>query len=335
MATLDELKKSVDYEEDKFEPLMTIEEINSILEKCKERFESKWKKAFESSLTIFDREWIKDFPNKIDVISFRNNSMFIRVEPPMLTSPNINNLIFFDYLLTYFEAMNSEYYDESKVIGFDYDVSTSGKLIDSNDEEYRIPLEKMKYDLSATGTAIMTDNANMNMDKQMRNILIDSVIGYRKSASIARASNAIWEYYHSQIDTRFNEAIEAIQNFYNQIFKNKGMRIITEKSSYFYMKIDSTIRGIPADKKTAEIINHINYVNMVCNHIIKEETQKVEDESYMEEIESGLLLSSINIGDDMIRHIFESDRIMDETKGFMYFLFKAISENTDKVVVRN
>lgn len=335
MATLDELKKSVDYEEDKFEPLMTIEEINSILEKYKERFESKWKKAFESSLTIFDREWIKEFPNKIDVISFSNNSMFIRVEPPMLTSPNINNLIFFDYLLTYFEAMDSEYYDESKVIGFDYDVSTSGKLIDSNDEEYRIPLEKMKYDLSATGTAIMTDNANMNMDKQMRNILIDSVIGYRKSASIARASNQIWEYYHSQIDAKFNKAIEAIQNFYNQIFENKGMRIITEKSSYFYMKIDSTIRDIPDDKKTAEIIDFINYVNMVCNHIIKEETQKVKEDTYMEEIESGLLLSSIDIGNDTIRHIFETERIMSNVKGFIYFLIKTVSENADKIVVRN
>lgn len=335
MATLDDLKKQFSYEEPEDESPMTMEEINSILNRYKERYESSWKSAFESSLTIFDREWIKEFPNKIDIISFSNYSIFIRVEPPMLTSPNINNLIFFDYLLTYFESMKSDY-DESKVLGFDCDISTSGKIIDSDDEEYRVPLEKMKYDdLHASGSGVMTDNANMNMDKQMRDILIESVIRYRKSASIARASNIIWEYYHSQIDARFNSAIEAIQNFYNQIFENKGMRIITEKSSYFYMKIDSTIKDIPADKKTAEIIDHINYVNMVCNHIIEEETRKVEEETYMEEIESGMLLSSICIGNDTIRHIFESYRIMNDTKGLVYFLIKMVSENTDKVVVRN
>lgn len=335
MATLDDLKKQFNYEEPEDESPMTMEEINSILNRYKERYESSWKSAFESGLTIFDREWIKEFPNKIDIISFSNYSMFIRVEPLMLTSPNINNLIFFDYLLTYFESTESDY-DESKVLGFDCDISTSGKIIDSDDEEYRIPLEKMKYDdLHASGSGIMTDNANMNADKQMRNILIDSIIGYRKSASIAKASNAIWEYYHSQIDSRFNNAIKVIQNFYNLIFENKGMRIITEKSSYFYIKIDSTIRDITADKKTAEITNHINYVNMVCNHIIKEETQRVEEETYMEELESGFLLSSIDIGDDTIRHIFESDRIADGVKGFMYFLLKTVSENADKVAVRN
>ena len=254
----------------------------------------------------------------------------------MLTSPNLNNLIFFDYLTTYFESLEPEYYDESKFLGFDYDVSTSGKLIDSNDEEYRIPLEKMKYnEASASGTPVMSDNANMDMDKQMRDILIDSIIRYRKSASIARASNRIWEYYNSQIDDRFNKAIIKLQDFYNQIFKNKGMRVLTEKSSYFYMKIDSTIRDIPDDKKTDEIIDHINYVNMTCSHIIEEETQKVEEETYMEEIESGFLLSSINIGDDIIRHMFESDRIVDGVKGFMYFLIKVVSENADKVAVRN
>lgn len=334
MATLDELKKSVDYEDDKFEPIMTIEEINSILDKYKEKFDTAWRKAFESSLTIFDREWIKDFPNKIEAISFKNWSIYIRVDN-MLTSPNLNNLIFFDYLLTYFESME-DVYDESKFLGFDYDVCTSGKIVDSDDEEYRIPLEKMKYnESSATGIPVMADNANMDMDKQMRDILIDSIIRYRKSASIARASNQIWEYYHSQIDSRFNKDIEAIQNFYNQIFKNKGMRVITEKSSYFYMKIDSTIKDIPDDEKTAEITNHINYVNMVCNHIIKKETEKVEEETYMEEIELGTLLSSIDIGNSTIRHIFDSDRIMDNAKGFMYFLLKTVSENADKVVVGN
>lgn len=336
MATLDELKKSVDYEEDKFEPLMTIEEINSILEKYKERFESKLKKAFESSLTIFDKEWIKDFPNKIEAISFKNWSVYIRVDH-MLTSPNLNDLIFFDYLLTYFESLESEcYYDDSKFLGFDYDVSTSGKLIDSNDEEYRIPLEKMKYnETSASGVPVMTDNSNMDMDKQMRDILIDSIIRYRKSASIARASNQIWEYYNSQIDDRFNKAIIKLQDFYNQIFKNKGMRVLTEKSSYFYMKIDSTIRDIPEDKKTAEIVDLINYINMTCNHIIKEETQKVEEETYMEEIERGSLMTSIDIGNGAIRHIFDSDRVMDNAKGFIYFLLNTVSKNSDKVIVRN
>ena len=337
MATLDELKKSVDYEEDKSEHLMTIDEINSILEKYKERFESKWKKAFESSLTIFDREWIKDFPNKIEAIGFKNWTVYIRVDP-MLTSSNLNNLIFFDYLLTYFESLESEcykYYDESKVLGFDCDVSTSGKLIDSNDEEYKIPLEKMKYnEASASCTPVMSDNADMDMDKQMRDILIDSIIKYRKSASIARASNQIWEYYNSQIDDRFNKAIIKLQDFYNQIFKNRGMRVLAEKSSYFYMKIDSTIRDISEDKKTAEIVDLINYINMVCNHIIKEETRKVEEETYMEEIECGSLMTSIDIGNDTIRHIFDSDRIMDNAKGFIYFLLNTVSENSDKVVVK-
>ena len=335
MATLDKFKKSIDFEEDRFEPLMTIEEINSILEKYKERFESKWKKAFESSLTIFDREWIKDFPIKIEAISFKNWSVYIRVDH-MLTSPNLNDLIFFDYLTTYFESLEPEYYDEFKFLGFDYDVSTSGKLIDFNDEEYRIPLEKMKYnEASVSDVPVMSDNANMDMDKQMRDILIDSIIGYRKSASIARASNRIWEYYNSQIDDRFNKAIIKLQDFYNQIFKNKGMRVLTEKSSYFYMKIDSTIQDIPDDKKTDEIIDHINYVNMTCSHNIEEETRKVEEETYMEEIECGSLMTSIDIGNDTIRHIFDSDRIMDNAKGFAYFLLNTVSENSDKVVVRN
>ena len=334
MATLDDLKKQCNYEGPEDEYPMNMEEINLILEKYRERYESTWKSAFESSLTIFDKECIDEFPKKIEAIKFGDSSIYIGIDP-MLISPNFNNLIFFDYLLTYYESMDP-YYDESKILGFDPDISTVGKIIDSDDEEYRIPLEKMKYnESSATGTTFMADNTNMNMDKQMRDILIESVIRYRKSASIARASNIIWEYYHSQIDTRFNTAIEEIQDFYNQIFKNKGMRIITEKSSYFYMKIDSTIRDIPDDKKTAEIIDHINYVNMVCNHIIEEETRKVEEETYMEEIESGMLLSSICIGNDTIRHIFESYRIMNDTKGLVYFLIKMVSENTDKVVVRN
>ena len=334
MATLNDLKKQFNYEDPEDEYPISMEEINSILGRYRERYESTWKSAFESSLTIFDKECIEKKKKKIEAIKFGDSSIYIGIDP-MLISPNFNNLIFFDYLLTYYESMDP-YYDESKILGFDPDISTVGKIIDSDDEEYRIPLEKMKYnESSATGTTFMADNTNMNMDKQMRDILIESVIRYRKSASIARASNIIWEYYHSQIDTRFNTAIEEIQDFYNQIFKNKGMRIITEKSSYFYMKIDSTIRDIPDDKKTAEIIDHINYVNMVCNHIIEEETRKVEEETYMEEIESGMLLSSICIGNDTIRHIFESDRIMNDTKGLVYFLIKMVSKNTDKVVVRN